>query len=96
MSNEIGVRYCGGCNTTYDRAAAVKQLQELLPDCSYVIAEAGKRYGAALIVDGCFCACTSTLTLAVPKDRQVRIGGFEDVNSARDRLRELFSPHGKE
>ena len=28
MSNEIGVRYCGGCNTTYDRAAAVKQLQE--------------------------------------------------------------------
>jgi 3-hydroxyacyl-[acyl-carrier-protein] dehydratase len=43
MSNVIGVRYCGGCNTTYDREAAVKQLQELLPDCAFVIAEAGKR-----------------------------------------------------
>ena len=56
MSNEIGVRYCGGCNTTYDRAAAVKQLQELLPDCSFVIAEAGyecrTRAGILSLSDG--------------------------------------------
>ena len=56
MSNEIGVRYCGGCNTTYDRAAAVKQLQELLPDCSFVIAEAGyecrTRAGSLSLSDG--------------------------------------------
>ena len=88
---EIAVRYCGGCNTTYDREAAVKQLQDLLPEYSFVIAVAGKRYRAALIVNGCSCACTSTLTLAVPKDRQVSIGGFEDLLPARDRLREILS-----
>ena len=62
---QIAVRYCGGCSTTYDREAAVKQLQNLLPEYSFVIAEPGKRYRAALIVNGCSCACTSTLTLAV-------------------------------
>ena len=77
---QIAVRYCGGCSTTYDREAAVKQLQNLLPEYSFVIAEPGKRY-----------ACTSTLTLAVPKDRQVSIEGFPDLISARDRLREILS-----
>lgn len=88
---QIAVRYCGGCSTTYDREAAVKQLQDLMPEYSFVIAEPGKRYRAALIVNGCSCACTSTLTLAVPKDRQVSIGGFEDLLPARDRLIEILS-----
>ena len=88
---QIAVRYCGGCNTTYGREAAVKQLQDLMPEYSVVIAEPGKRYRAALIVNGCSCACTSTLTLAVPKDRQVSIGGFEDLLPARDRLIEILS-----
>lgn len=88
---KIGIRYCGGCSPTYDRAAAVKQLRELLPEITFVIAETGKRYAAALIVQGCFNACTSTLTLAVPKDRQVSIEGFDDVLPARDRLRKLLA-----
>ena len=90
-TTEIGVRYCGGCSPVYDRVSAVKRLQKLLPEFSFVNAEPGKRYAAALIVNGCFNACTSTLNLAVPAYRQISICGFEDLLPARDRIKELLS-----
>ena len=91
MSNsEIGVRYCGGCNSTYDRVAVVTRIKELLPELIFVKAQPGKPYAAVLIVNGCSNACTSTLNLAVPACRQVNIGGFEDILPARDRIRELL------
>lgn len=90
-THEIGVRYCGGCNPTFDRVSVVKRLQKLLPDLSFVNAEPGKPYAAVLIVNGCSNACTSTLNLAVPSYRQLNIGGFADLLPARDRLRELLT-----
>lgn len=88
---EIGIRYCGGCNPTYDRVNVVKKLQKLLPDLTFVNAGPGKPYAAVLIVNGCANACTSTLNLAVPTYRQINIGGFADLLPARDRIRELIA-----
>ena len=83
---EIAVRYCGGCNPSYDRVNAVKKLQRLLPEFSFVDAQPGKPYAAALIVSGCATACTLTTDLAVPADRRFRIGGFADLLPVRDLL----------
>lgn len=88
---EIGVRYCGGCNPTYDRVNLVKRLQKLLPELSFVSAQPGTPYSAALILNGCPTACTGVADLAVPADRQIRIGGFSDLLPARDRIRELLA-----
>lgn len=88
---EIGIRYCGGCNPTYDRVNVVKKLQKLLPDLTFVNAGPGNPYAAVLIVNGCANACTSTLNLAVPTYRQINIGGFADLLPARDRIRELIA-----
>lgn len=87
---EIGVRYCGGCNPTYDRVAVVKRLQKLLPELAFVNAESGKHYAAAIIVNGCTNACTTVRDLAVPADRQIQIGAFADLLPSRDRIRELL------
>ena len=86
---QIGVRYCGGCNPTYDRVNVVKKLQKFFPEFSFVNAESGKSYPAVLIVNGCTNACTSTVDLAVPGYRQLNIGGFADLLPTRDRIREL-------
>ena len=90
-SAEIGVRYCGGCNPTYDRVNVVKKLQKLLPELSFVNAEPGKPYAAVIIVNGCLNACTSTLNLAVPAYRQLNICGFSDLLPTRDRIKELLT-----
>ena len=39
---EIGLRYCGGCNSRYDRVALVKRLESCLPGATIVTAEEGK------------------------------------------------------
>ena len=88
---EIGVRYCGGCNPVYDRVAAVRRLQKLLPDISFVNAQPGTSYTAALIVCGCSTACAKTADLAVPYDRQIPVGGFADLLPARDRIQALLA-----
>ena len=88
---DIGVRYCGGCNPTYDRVKVVKKLEKLLPELSFERAQPGKPYAAVLIVNGCFNACTSTLDIAVPRYRQINICSFSDLIPARDRIRELLT-----
>lgn len=90
-SAEIGVRYCGGCNPTYDRVMLVKKLQKLLPELNFVNAEPGKPYAAVLIVNGCFNACTSTANLSVPAYRQLSLKGFSDLLPTRDRIKELLT-----
>ena len=31
---EIGLRYCGGCNSRYDRVALVKRLESFFPEAT--------------------------------------------------------------
>ena len=87
---EIGVRYCGGCNSRYDRVAVVKRLAALLPDCDFVTAEAGKPYGAVLVVCGCPSRCASVEGLTVPAERLLYLGGWEDLLPIRDALKKAL------
>lgn len=93
---EIGVRYCGGCNPTYNRATFVKRLQDMMPDLSFVSAEPGKPYPAVLIVNGCLVACTKVEDLSVPAERQVHVRRFSDLLAVRDRIRELLTEEDQE
>lgn len=56
MAIRIGVKYCGGCNPTYDRVALVKTIKENL---SGLIEVAGADNGVDLVlaVHGCVTAC---------------------------------------
>ncbi len=87
---EIGVRYCGGCNPTYNRVSLVKRLESMLPDLSFVNVQPGKPYPAVLIVNGCLVACTKVDDISVPENRQIQIRSFSDLLAARDRIRELL------
>ena len=39
---EIGLRYCGGCNSRYDRVALVKRLESFFPEATFVSARKAK------------------------------------------------------
>ena len=92
----IGVRYCGGCNPRYDRVAVVNKLASLLPQAELVPAQAGAAYAGALVVCGCPSRCAGGDGLAVPPGRQVRLGGWEDLLPAKQRLEALLSAGGRE
>ena len=54
---KCGVRFCGGCNSRYDRGAALKKIKEERPDVDFVIAIEGEQYDEILVIGGCTNCC---------------------------------------
>ena len=76
---EIGLRYCGGCNSRYDRVALVKRLESFFPEATFVGAEEGKSYPAVVVACGCSSRCANVSGLAVPMGRLIYLNGGEDL-----------------
>lgn len=57
----LGIKYCGGCNPTYDRGAAVAELKQSLSDLdvSFVSYDEQKQYDGCILVLGCNRNCVS-------------------------------------
>lgn len=53
----IGVKFCGGCNPTYERGAAYRRYREQFPEHLYEIVVPGKTYDRILVICGCEKAC---------------------------------------
>jgi hypothetical protein len=53
---KVGVKYCGGCRTHYDRVAAVRHIAVRLGD-KIVLATPSSRIDLALVISGCPTVC---------------------------------------
>lgn len=64
----IGIKYCGGCNSRYNRAAAVRKVIDSFPQHTFIYATQGASLcDIWLIVCGCITACASTEGLTATK-----------------------------
>jgi fructose-1-phosphate kinase PfkB-like protein len=53
----IGVKYCGGCNPTYDRVALVERMGRALEEEAEFVSYAQENLDLVLVVCGCETAC---------------------------------------
>ena len=53
----IGVKYCGGCNPTYDRVALVKGIEKRLGGKASLVRAESEGVSLVLVVAGCSTAC---------------------------------------
>ena len=86
----IGIRYCGGCNPRYDRVAAVQKLRTLFPDVEFTTAQSGEKYEGVVVVCGCYSACAGIDDLPVSENQLLRINELNDLNSVRDKIRDMI------
>lgn len=63
----IGVKYCGGCNSVYNRGRQVNLLKEQFPEHEFRNASGGNMCEVWLVVCGCMRACASTEGLAATR-----------------------------
>lgn len=63
----IGVKYCGGCNSVYDRGRQIKLLREQFPEHEFRTASGGSDCDVWLVVCGCMRACASAEGLRASK-----------------------------
>jgi hypothetical protein len=53
----IGIKYCGGCNPTYERVATLKTLEQTLGKRFLFVRHDDKDLDALLYINGCPKAC---------------------------------------
>lgn len=53
----VGVKYCGGCNSRYDRTALVRRLEGEFPALDFAPALPGPAQDLLLVVCGCGVRC---------------------------------------
>lgn len=87
---QIGVRYCGGCNSRFDRVALVKRISSFFPETDFVTALSGVTYPAVLVVCGCPTRCANTSDLAVPVGRLIWVSGWEDLLPVKQKLEDAL------
>lgn len=63
----IGVKYCGGCNSVYDRGRQVNRLKEQFPEHEFCTASQTKVCDVWLAVCGCMRGCVSIGDLEAKK-----------------------------
>lgn len=54
---KIGVIFCGGCNSRYDRGKAARYIIEKNPKFSIEYAKESETYDGLLVISGCSVAC---------------------------------------
>ena len=54
---QIAIKYCGGCNCTYQRGHAIKHFKSLFPEHNYVVGNENMVYDIWLVICGCEKKC---------------------------------------
>jgi hypothetical protein len=61
----IGIKYCGGCNPSYERVKMIQQLESLLKDRFIFSRHNQQDFDILVLVNGCPRACADkTFTLS--------------------------------
>ncbi len=54
---DIGVKFCGGCNPTYERGAVYREYRDRYPEHHFETVDLKKKYDRILVICGCEKAC---------------------------------------
>jgi hypothetical protein len=78
---KVAIKFCGGCNPDYDRAAIVKHIKQSLNEKVEFVSLEDKNIDLVLTVEGCKTACAD---LNAIKATQIRI--INNIDDAVDFL----------
>lgn len=59
----VGVKFCGGCHPTYDRASLLEQVKKTMKDFSFEYVLQDKEYIGIIVLCNCRVRCADLLDL---------------------------------
>jgi hypothetical protein len=72
----IGVKYCGGCNSTIDRSRIVSEIKKMLPREFTLTSDLNAApWEAGIMMCGCICACIDNPEVRTLARRWIIIAG---------------------
>ncbi len=81
---KIGIKYCGGCNPSYNRTEVVKKIINRHLEICFEPVKEGEQYDAVLIVNGCLSACSNHKLLNC--NNKIILNSIKDFEKLDDNL----------
>ena len=69
---KIGIKYCGGCNPSFDRIAAAEKIRERMKHETEYVSYTDPEADLILVMAGCSTACAELKGLDMKKVRILR------------------------
>ena len=85
IKKKIGIKYCGGCNPTYERLEVIQAVQSRLGDRFLFVRPDQRDLDGMLLINGCVRSCAIE-NLAHRKTAYFSISGEEDLELLIDWL----------
>jgi hypothetical protein len=82
---KIGIKYCGGCNPTYERIEMVERVQSRLEDRFVFLRHDQQELDGLILINGCPRSCASE-NLNHAKVPHLSISGENDFENLIDGL----------
>ena len=86
MNMLCSVKYCGGCQSTYDRAAFLKKLTEECPGIDFVYHMQVQNHDGAFLLFICGCPARCALTGKGNSENFIVAASAEDCEQVKDKL----------
>lgn len=86
---KIGVKYCGGCNPSFDRVQFVKLLKKEFADTTFETVERNKNYDLIIVICGCVRACANIMDYKYME--MLYITKETDIARVKGTILELYS-----
>ena len=88
IKKKIGIKYCGGCNPTYERLEFIQEVQSRLGDRFLFFRSDQRDLDGMLLINGCVRSC-ATENLDHRETAYVSISGKKDLELLVDWLTAL-------
>lgn len=83
----IGIKYCGGCNSTYDRKKFAEKIVLKFKEINFETVYDNNEYDVMLIICGCSRACANHKNLICKE--KIIVASELDFNKINDLIRNL-------
>lgn len=89
MILNIGIKYCGGCNSKYDRKEFLYSLKEKF-NFNFQIARPGEVYDVVIVLCGCSSCCADQSELKF-KFQKILVNSKDDFDEVRNLLKKYLN-----
>ncbi len=85
---KVGIKYCGGCNSNYNRNDAVRQIVERYPEIDFETINQDVYYNCILIINGCGRSCAGHKRLKA--NNKIFINSLNDINELKRKIKSMI------
>ncbi|WP_353094565.1 hypothetical protein [Tissierella praeacuta] len=86
---KVGIKYCGGCNSRFERTTIVEKIRSDYKELEFSYATENEEYDFIIAVNGCHIACAGLQGLKPKKGFLIiRDDDYKNIKEKIDRMKE--------